>query len=346
MFLKFLLIFVPISIGLAWFGADPLLIFALSCLAIVPLADLLAKATERLAAALGPTVGGLVSATMGNAPELIVCGFALQKGLVPVVKSAIVGTVLMNLLLLPGIAMVVGGMRRERQTFNKITAGMSAALLSLASVGLVVPTLFQMSSKSAEVELSLEIASILFGLYLLSLVFTLKTHRHLFVRPAGHEEAHASQGSLGLMLGQLILIAIVLAVVSENMTSSLDPAVEALHLSEAFAGVIILASLGNVAQLISAVRFAKADNMDLAMSTTIGAATQVALAVAPILMFVGLLLGQPMDLLFSTFQVVTLTFAVFLAGQFTRDGESNWMEGAMLVALYLIFALGFYFGAA
>jgi len=257
-----------------------------------------------------------------------------------------VGTVLMNLLLLPGIAMVVGGMRRERQTFNKVTAGMSAALLSLASVGLVVPTLFQMSSKSAEVELSLEIASILFGLYLLSLVFTLKTHRHLFVRPAGHEESPAGKSNLGLMLGQLILIAIVLAVVSENMTSSLDPAVEALHLSEAFAGVIILASLGNVAQLISAVRFAKADNMDLAMSTTIGAATQVALAVAPILMFVGLLLGQPMDLLFSTFQVVTLTFAVFLAGQFTRDGESNWMEGAMLVALYLIFALGFYFGAA
>lgn len=347
MSLKWLLVFVPISVILAWSGANPTWVFLTSCLAIVPLAEMLAKATEDLAELLGPSLGGVLSATLGNGPELIVCGFALSKGLVPVVKSAIIGSVLMNVLLLPGLAMFVGGLKRSRQTFNKTTAGMSAALLTLASVGLVIPAVLQLASSQVKNELSLEIASILFVLYLLSLVFTLKTHRQLFtVAESAAPEAHSHRVKMGPALAWLTGIAIVLAVVSEVMTDALDPALSSLHFSETFAGVIVLGSLGNVAQLIAAVRFGQADKMDLAMSTTVGAATQAALAMAPLLVFAGQLFGAPMDLLFSSFEVITVTLSVIVVGQLIRDGESNWFEGAMLVGVYGIFALGFYFYVA
>lgn len=342
--LSWLLIFVPISVGLAWAKVNPTWVFLAACLAIVPLAALLAKATEDLAELMGPTAGGVLSATLGNAPELIVCGFALSKGLVPVVKSAIIGSVLMNVLLLPGLAMFVGGMKRTHQSFNKKSAGMTAALLTLASIGLIVPAILRLANPTAENELSMEIATILFVLYLLSLLFTLKTHRQLFsVTEHVAASEHTVRQTIGSTLGRLLVVALVLAVVSEVMTSALDPALGALHLSETFAGVIVLGSLGNVAQLFAAIRFGRADKMDLAMSSTVGAATQAALAMAPLLVFAGQLFGTPMDLLFSSFEVIALTLSVFIIGQLIRDGESNWFEGAMLVGVYGIFALGFYF---
>lgn len=342
--LKWLLIFVPVSIALSWAEAGPTWVFLAACLAIVPLADMLAKATEHLAELLGPSVGGVLSATLGNGPELIVCGFALSKGLVPVVKSAIIGSVLMNVLLLPGLAMLIGGLSRPHQTFNKSTAGMSAALLTLASIGLVVPALFSLASPTVKNELSLEIASLLFVLYLLSLVFSMKTHRQLFtVATVPNDHAKESRSGLGVALAKLCGIAVVLAVVSEILTDALDPALAALRLSETFAGVIVLGSLGNVAQLIAAIRFGRADKMDLAMSSTVGAATQATLAMAPLLVFVGLAMGAPMDLQFSTFEVIAITLSVIVVGQLIRDGESNWFEGAMLIGVYGIFALGFYF---
>ena len=344
MSLKWLLVFVPVAVLLAFMKVNPTWVFITACLAIIPLAAMLARATEELAELLGPSLGGVLSATLGNGPELIVCGFALSKGLVPVVKSAIIGTVLMNVLLLPGLAMLVGGLRRTRQTFNQTTAGMSAALLTLASVGLVIPAVLQLSTSTVKNELSLEIASILFVLYLLSLVFTLKTHRQLFtVAPSATPKEQTHQVKLLPALAWLAGIAVVLAVVSEVMTDALDPALSALNFSETFAGVIVLGSLGNVAQLMAAVRFGRADKMDLAMSTTVGAATQAALAMAPLLVFAGQLFGTPMDLQFSSFEVITVTLAVIVVGQLIRDGESNWFEGAMLIGVYGIFALGFYF---
>ena len=345
MSLIWLLIFVPISVGLAIADANPTWIFLTACLAIVPLADMLAKATEELAELLGPSLGGVLSATLGNGPELIVCGFALHKGLTGVVKSAIIGTVLMNVLLLPGLAMFVGGLKRTHQKFNKTTAGMSAALLTLASIGLIVPAILKLSSPDAKNELSLEISVILFVLYLLSLLFTMKTHKQLFTvaehEPSNHQVKE--KRSIWPGLGRLAGIAVVLAVVSEVMTDALDPALKSLHFSETFAGIIVLGSLGNVAQLIGAVRFGLADKMDLAMSSTVGAATQASLAMAPLLVFAGQMLGAPMDLLFSLFEVLAVTLSVLVVGQLIRDGESNWFEGAMLVGVYGIFALGFYF---
>jgi len=343
MFMKVMLIFVPISIVCAWLKVPELLVFVVSCLAIVPLANRLAQATEELAEHLGATIGGLVNATLGNAPEMIIGGFALSKGLTEVVKSSIVGSILMNLLLLLGMAMIAGGIGREKQIFNRTSAGMSAALLTLASIGLVVPALSQFSS-DARAELSLEISIILFLLYLLSLVFTLVTHRQLFASPVDDdEEDEPPKKPLPRVITALVVTAIFLAIVSEIMTGSLDPAIKAMGLNETFAGVVVLGSLGNVAEMMAAIRFARADKMDLAMGSTVGTATQAALALAPILVFTSLALGQPMDLQFSRFEVVALALAVLVTGQFTRDGESNWMEGAMLVAVYLMFAIGFYY---
>jgi Ca2+:H+ antiporter len=345
MFMKLLLICMPVSIVFAWLDFPPLVVFIVSCLAIVPLADRLAASTEQLAGFLGPTIGGLLNATLGNAPELIIGALALSKGLTRVVKSSIVGSILMNLLLLLGLAMIAGGIGRVRQTFNRTAAGMSAALLTLASIGLVVPALSHFSS-SAQEELSLEISIVLFLLYLLSLVFTLVTHRQLFAGPASKdddEEHQTPKGGLARVVGVLAITAIFLAIVSEIMTDALDPAIKSMGLNETFAGVVVLGSLGNVAEMIAAVRFARADKMDLAMASTVGTATQAALAVAPILVFTGILLHQPMDLQFSLFEVVALALAVMVTNQSTDDGESNWMEGAMLVAVYLMFAIGFFF---
>lgn len=344
MLLKAMLIFVPISIALRWTHVEPIWVFAASCLAIVPLADRLAKATEQLAEILGPTLGGMLNATLGNAPEMIIGGFALSKGLHTVVKASISGSILMNLLLSLGIAMTVGGIGRQRQTFNKTGAGVSAALLTLASIGLIVPALFRLTSPSKEGELSLEIAAVLFVLYLLSLLFTLGTHRQLFATVESSDESpHKPRARIGGTLAKLAAVTGLLALCSESMTDSLVPAIKVLGLSQAFAGIIVLASLGNIAELFSAARFARADKMDLAVGTTVGASTQVALAVAPILVFASHFMVKPLDLLFSPVEIVAITLAVVVTGQFTRDGESHWLEGAMLIAVYLLFAMGFYF---
>ena len=249
----------------------------------------------------------------------------------------------MNLLLLLGLSMAVGGWKRVRQTFNASAAGMSSALLTLASIGLVVPAVARFSS-GAEQEISVEISIVLFLMYLLSLVFSMVTHRQLFAAEENAESKEkASRSEITKVVGMLAVAAIFLALISEIMTDSLDPAIKALKLNETFAGIVVLGSLGNVAQLIAAVRFARADKMDLAMGTTVGAATQAALAVAPILVFAGMALGQPMNLLFSQFEIIALVLAVAVTGQFTRDGESTWIEGAMLIAVYVIFAIGFFY---
>lgn len=342
MFLKILLLFVPVAIGLSWADANPLLVFAMSAIAIIPLADLLAKSTERVASFLGSTIGSLLNASLGNAPEIIIGAFALKAGLPNVVKASITGSILMNLLIAPGLAMLIGGWKREKQSFNPMSTRTTAALLMLAAIGLLIPSAFGMSTPAREGELSIEIAIVLFVLYMLSLLFTLVTHKHLFAEDS-EEEAGEEGGSLPKALGILAVVAVLLAVVSEALTGALDPATEALGLSDVFAGVIVVGVLGNVAELFAAIRFAKADKMDLAMGSTLGAATQVALVVAPVLLALSYAFGHEMDLHFSTFEVVAITLAVFVVGNLTRDGESNWLEGVMLVAVYIMFGMGVYF---
>ncbi len=341
--LNYLLIFIPIAIGLYWFSANSLLIFAMAALTIVPLSKIVGSATETLGAYLGPTLGGLLNASMGNAPELIIGAFALKNGLITVVKASLTGSIIGNLLLTLGLAMFAGGVRFPHQKFNVHTARLSMSMMFLAVGGLMVPALFHFTSRSAENEISLQIAAILLVVYVLSLVYTLFTHRKLFeiAQPAELEvvKTHSWKTALGLLAAATL----VLALMSEILTDSLEPATQQLGINEVFAGIILLASVSNISGMMNAVVFARKNQMDLAVSSVIGAATQIALLVAPALVLASLFMPAPMDLLFTRLELVALIISVFIARNMTIDGESDWLEGAMLIAVFLMLGIGFYY---
>jgi Ca2+:H+ antiporter len=347
--INLLLIFIPIAVALDWYSASPVAIFFTCGLAIVPLADLIGRATEELTSYIGTTMGGLMSATLGNAPELIIAGFALKEGLVDVVKASITGSILGNTLFSLGLSMIIGGWGRERQRFNQTVAGMSGGLLFVAAIGLLIPALFHFAS-GKEHEVSMEIAVVLFVAYLLSLVFTLKTHRQLF-QPGpdtsgaaeSHEALNEASWSKQKAIAVLAGVTLVIAVMSEILVGAIKPAAASLGLTPIFAGVIFLALVGNAAEAMNAVRFARKDLMDLSFGIAVGASTQVVLFVAPVLVFVGYLIGQPMDLHFTFFEIMAIVLAVSIVSRLTSDGECHWMEGVMLMAVYLMLAIGFFF---
>ena len=347
---NFLLVFIPITLCLNWFKADPTLVFVSSGLAIVPLAGLLGKATESLSVFIGETLGGLLAATMGNAPELIISLFALKAGLHDVVKAAITGSIVGNLLLGMGLAIFIGGLDKVKLEFNRISAGMSSGLLMLASVGLIVPAIFHFTTDQ-ERELSTEISVVLFVAYILSLVFTLKTHRHLFqaeaVQPTDGREAREVKEKLwnkNQSIVILVVITIGITFMSEALTGAIEPAAESLGLTPIFAGVIFLALFGNVTDMANSVRFARKDQMDLAVGISVGASTQVVMFVVPVLIFASYFVGpKPLDLYFVPFEVVAIIIAVLINRSLMIDGESHWMEGVMLLGVYLILAIGFFF---
>jgi Ca2+:H+ antiporter len=347
--LNLLLVFVPIAVALDWYGASPVVVFAVSALAIVPLAGLMGRATEQLSTYVGTTIGGLLSASLGNAPELIISGFALKEGLVDVVKASITGSIIGNTLFTLGLSMIIGGWGRERQRFNQTVAGMSGGLLFVAAVGLLIPAIFHFAT-GKEREVSMEIAVVLFVAYLLSLVFTLKTHRQLIqqgpdetVAAESHEASSEAQWSKWKAIAVLAGVTIVIAVMSEILVGAIEPASASIGLTPIFAGVIFLALVGNAAEAMNAVGFARKDLMDLSFGIAVGASTQVALFVAPVLVFVGYLMGQPMDLHFTAFEIVAIVLAVTTVSNLTSDGECHWMEGVMLMAVYLMLAIGFFF---
>lgn len=345
--LNLLLIFIPVALALDWTGANPLLVFVTSALAIVPLAGLMATSTEQLASYVGATVGGLMNATMGNAPELIIALFALKEGLNDVVKASIAGSIIGNILLVLGVSMLAGGLRHNQQRFNATAASMNAGLLAVAAIALVVPAIFHLASIRQERELSLEIAVVLFVIYLLSLVFTLKTHRHMFAAaPSGSgegSEPEEDRWSRSRAITVLALATLGIAVMSETLTGSIEGAATRAGLTSIFVGVILLAIIGNAAEMAGAVRFAAKNKMDLTIGTSVGASLQIALFVAPVLVFASYGIGKPLDLLFTQFEVAAVFIAVLIVVNVTRDGESNWMEGVMLVGVYLILAYAFYF---
>jgi len=335
---------------LDWFKANPVLVFAAATLATIPLAGIMAQATESLAIYLGPSLGGLLNASFGNAPEIIIGLLALQKGLPDVVKASFTGSILGNLVLGLGLSMIVGGLKHGFQKFDKLQAGMSASLLFLAVVGLIMPAMAEHVTPKHNVEISLGTSVALFVVYVLSIVFTLTSGR---VTPGAAAEPNGAapkkgaaaerlEWSRNTSLGILIGVTIVLAIVSEVLTGAIEPASAKMGFTPVFAGVIVLALAGNTAQLFNAVRFAAQNKMDLALSITVGASTQVALFVAPLLVFVSRLLGPGMDLVFTPFEVVSIVLAVSVASRLTSDGECHWMEGVLLVGVYLIFGVVFY----
>lgn len=359
--LDVLLVFIPVAAGLSWSGADPIVIFAASALAIAPLAKRMGDATEALAESLGPTVGSLLNATLGNAPEIIISMFALSKGLVHIVKASITGSIVGNLLLGLGASMFAGGLKTAgpRQSFDPVSARLNSGLLMLAAFGLLIPAVFQHNA-ATDVEISREIAVVLFLLYLASLVYTLATNRPVVgkdavkanlretPKPTAPQRREIAEGpeerwSRKKAVTVLAAVTIGLALMSELLTEAIDPAAKSLGLTPLFAGVFLLALVGNAAELINAVRFARADQMDLAIGITVGASTQVALLVAPLLVLAGWGMGRDMNLLFSRFELLAIGVAVAVARSLMYDGGSSWIEGLMLLAVYVMLGIGFYY---
>ncbi|MBS1810336.1 MAG: calcium/proton exchanger [Acidobacteria bacterium] len=353
-FLNYLLLAVPVAVVLELQHANPVAIFAASCLAIIPLAGLMGKATEHLSETLGEGVGGLLNATFGNAAELIIALMALRAGLFDVVKASITGSIIGNILLVMGLSVFAGGLKHARQKFNQTAAGMGATLLVLSAVGLIIPAIFHLLVKNhpnvKEQNLSLEIAVVLFIVYILSLIFSLKTHAHLYVGEAGlhsadEEEALGTHSwSRGKSITLLLVATALVAVMSEFLVGAVEATSKSIGLTEVFVGVILVAIIGNAAEHSTAVLMAMKNKMDLALNIAIGSSLQIALFVAPVLVFASYLMPKgPMDLLFTPMEVVAIAISAAVAALIVQDGESNWMEGVLLMAVYTILGITFYF---
>ncbi len=341
-----LLVLVPAAIGAELAHLDPLVVFALSAFGIVPLAGLLGKATEELSGRFGEGIGGLLNASLGNLAEFIIALAALREGLHDVVKASLTGSILGNILLVLGASMAVGGYYHERQRFNQTAAGMGASLLLLSAVGLIVPALFHFSVESqaqrVEHDLSLVISIVLFSIYVLSLLFSLKTHRHLYVGGDG-EEHEATKAPLVKALVLLAVATVFIAILSEFLVGAIQPAAERMGFTQIFVGVILVAIIGNAAEHSTAVLVARKNKMDLALGIAVGSSLQIALFVAPMLVFASYLFGKPLDLIFTPFEVAAVTISVFAVNFVAVDGESHWMEGVLLVGVYVILGIAFYF---
>ena len=347
---------IPVAVALELAHTSATVIFAVSALGIVPTAALMGRATEELAAKSGPGIGGFLNVTFGNAPELIIALFALGAGLQEVVKASVVGSILGNMLLVLGASMFVGGLRRDKQVFNRTSASVQMTMLMLAAGALAMPAIFELvegqglPSPTAEsinydstVEhLSLAVAVVLIATYVLGLVFSMKTHRSLF-NPE-YEEEDTWGWSVRTSVIALAVAGVLVGLMSEVLVGSISEASESIGLSEFFVGAIVVAIVGNAAEHWVAVLVAAKDKMDLAVNISIGSSAQIALFVAPVLVIASFFLGpHPLALVFNGFELGAILLAILVGTQVTNDGESNWFEGAQLLGLYLLFGLTFYF---
>ena len=361
--LNWLLVFVPIAFVLRFVPGleNPTALFICSCLAIIPLAGWMGRATEHLAEHLGQGVGGLLNATFGNAAELIIALFALSKGLTGVVKASITGSIIGNILLVLGLSFLVGGVKHQKQQFNRTAASISATALTLAAIALIIPTIFHVAAAQVPVaqggwtpqqeqNLSLAIAIVLFVTYVLTLLFTLVTHKSLFTGHSSHEagaeikesSAHESW-SITKSVTVLVIATVFVALVSEFLVGAVEGARETLGLTEVFVGVIIVAIIGNAAEHSSAILLAVRNKMDITIGIAVGSSLQIALLVAPILIFASYLFGTPMDLEFTLPEVIAVAASILIVEQISGDGESNWVEGVQLLSVYAVLAILFYF---
>ena len=342
-----LLAAVPVSILLGHvLHAPAVWIFITACLGVLPLAGYMGEATEHLAHRTGPTVGGLLNATFGNAAELIIALVALRAGLVDLVKASITGSILGNLLLIMGLAIVAGGLNRPELRFNRTNAGMSSGMLALSVVALGFPALYhavhpEAAARAAELHMSEAVALILILTYGCSLLFTLRTHRRLF-----GGEAHPLEGPVWSPRKALLILAgatVGVAIESELLVHAATEATETIGLSPIFLGLIVIPIIGNAAEHAAAVVLSRKGQIDLGLQIALGSSTQIALLVAPVLVFAGVLMGQDMNLVFRPFEVLALGMATAVTAIITLDGESHWFEGVQLLAVYLMVAVGAFF---
>jgi Ca2+:H+ antiporter len=351
--------FILVAIALELAHASATLIFLTAALGVIPTAALMGRATEELAARSGPGIGGFLNVTFGNAPELIIGGFALSAGLHEVVKASLVGSILGNILLVMGAAMLIGGIGRERQRFDRTAAGAQSLMLLLAAVMLVMPAIFELVAGAGlpaptdraidfpdELHaLSVGVSLILLLSYAGGLLFSLRTHKDLF-NPAHADDHVGAAWSVRRAVTMLAIAGVAVGVMSEILVGSINEAAEDIGLSPFFVGVIVVAVVGNAAEHWVAIYFAMRDKMDLGVNIAIGSSAQIALFAAPVLVLLSFVVGPfPMALVFNGFEVAAIFLAVILADAVTRDGESTWFEGLQLLAVYAMLALTFYFVA-
>lgn len=348
--LNVLLLFVPAAIALDLLHASPVAIFVASALAIAPLASVMGEATGVLAAYSGPAVGGILSATMGNLTEMIIAFFALLAGHINVVKASLSGSIIGNLLLVLGLSMVVGGSRHPVQRFSRTTSAMNSTMLMIAVAALVMPAVFNLTvfgtlqHRDVNLEhLSLWTSGVLILLYLLNLLFVFRTHRAAFQQAQHREEEATPRTTRGQAIVSLALATVLIAVMSEILVDQIGPVTRALGMTELFVGVIVVALVGNAAENSTAIIMARRNKMDLSMAIATGASTQIALFVAPILVFLSVAIGHPMTLVFNGFEIAAIVLSVLIVEMISSDGETNWFEGAQLLAVYAIVAVAFYF---
>ncbi len=344
-----LLVFIPVAIVMERLHIGGLRLFLASALAIVPLAALLGEATEELALQLGPSHGGLLNATFGNAVELIIGYFALRAGNLQVVQASLTGSIIGNVLLVFGLSAFVGGIGRPHQTFSRALAGVNASMLLLGVAALVMPAVFayvlfgSLSNPGShpQVEnLSLWTAFVLLAIYACNLLFSLVTHRNLIGTP---EERRPPQLSKRAALAILILAALLVGWLSEIFVETIERAIETLHMSNLFVGVIVVAMIGNAAEHAGAVLMARRNQMDLAVVISIGSSVQIALLVAPLLVIASFLMGRHLTLVFHPFEIAAVVLSVLVVDSISSDGETNWLEGLQMIALYTILAFAFFF---
>jgi Ca2+:H+ antiporter len=345
-YLNILLIFAPVAILGRLLGWPPTLLFVASALAVIPTAGLLGQATEELAARTGPRLGGLLNATLGNAAELIITVFAIRSGLLDLVKASITGSIIGNILLVMGMSILVGGIKNGQQRFSRTHAGVNATQLILAVAALAIPSLFFFAHEetTGSVEwLSLSTAAAMLAIYAAGLIFGF---RQASPEPALAQEAkqeHHGGWGLRKSIGFLIAATVLIAVLSEVLVGAVEATVATLGISEFFIGIIVVPLVGNVAEHAVAVQAAWKNKMELSMAVSLGSSLQIALFVAPLLVFVSLFMGNPLTLVFNQFEIVALFAGSLIAALVAQDGETNWLEGAQLLGVYAILALAFFF---
>jgi Ca2+:H+ antiporter len=344
---------VPLAILLRFWpgGISPTALFVCSALGIIPVAGWIGRATETLAGRVGEGLGALLNATFGNAAELIIAGIALSKGLTNVVKASITGSIIGNVLLVLGLSILMGGTKYKEQRFNRTAARTSVISLSLAAIGLIIPTVFHLAADSSpggwsalvEQKLSLAIAVVLFLTYFCMLGFSLWTHKHFFQGAHAHAEERARQWSRGKAVTILVISTAVVALLSEFLVGTIENVRDSVGLTEVFVGVIVVAIVGNAAEHSAAILMAMKNKMDLSVGIAIGSSLQIALFVAPVLIFLSYLFGRPMNLEFTMPEVVAVVASVYILFQISGDGETNWIEGIQLLSVYLILGILFFY---
>jgi Ca2+:H+ antiporter len=356
-FLYGLLVFGIVAVVADLLGWNPLIVFIASGLAMIPLAGLMGEATEALAAHTGPRLGGLLNATLGNAAELIITIVAIREGVVnpamrdqlmELVRASLTGSILGNILLVLGFSIVLGGLKNGVQKFDRTHAGINSTMLMLAVAALIIPSIFGLSidrvNHQAVEYLSLGVAGVMIALYLLSLIFQFRNPSAAILQDRGLKDRKplAPHWSVRVSIGVLLLATAAIAWMSEILVGSVEHVVSQIGISEFFLGIIIIPIIGNVAEHLVAVQAARKNQMELSLAISVGSSLQIALFVAPLLVFVSLAMGNPLTLIFNQFELIALMAAVVIGGLVSLDGESNWLEGSMLLAIYLIIALAFF----